>query len=104
MKLCPRLFIERLLIRNDIHVQVSQLDQPVRQALFAQNEILPMVHAAHHDFGHAADPGVFRDLLRRINPVDRGDLGPQLFRQTQVAPQPFDVFSRQLLCLRRLNK
>ena len=63
-----------------------------------------MIHAPHHNFRYAADTGVFGDLYRWIGTVYRCNLSAQLFRQTQVASQPFDVFAGQLFGFRRLYK
>lgn len=63
-----------------------------------------MIHAPHDDFRDTADPGVLRDLFRRVRAIDGGDLCAQLFRQAQVAPQAFDILSGQLLGLRCLDK
>ena len=103
-ELSKGLFIERLAVRNDIHIQVRPLDQPVGQTFLPDPGVLPVIHAPHDDFRDTADPGVLRDLFRRVRTIDGGDLCAQLFRQAQVAPQAFDILSGQLLGLRCLDK
>ena len=76
-----RLFIERLLVGNDVNIQVRQLNQPVGKAFFLHKRALPVIDAPHHNFGHAADAGVLGNLYRRINAIYGGDLRTQLFRQ-----------------------
>ena len=76
-----RLFIERLLVGNDVNIQVRQLNQPVGKTFFLHKRALPVIDAPHHNFGHAADAGVLGNLYRRINAIYGGDLRTQLFRQ-----------------------
>ena len=55
-----------------------------------------MVCAPQHDFCDAAYLGIFGDLHSRVVPIHGGDPRSQLFSQTHIVPQAFQVFALQI--------
>ena len=99
------LFIQRLRVGDDVYIHIfGKLRQLVGQAFSSEQQVLTMVGAPEHDFRHAADFGVFRNLHRRILAVDGGYLSAHLFGEPQVVPQPFQVFTFQLPGFRRFHE
>ena len=88
-----RLFIQRLVIRNDVYIQIRQFNQAVSQALFSRNGVLLMIDATHYDFCYAADASIFRNLHGGVRSIDRRNLRTQLLRETQIATQTLEVFA-----------
>ena len=93
MKLSKRLFIQRLVIRNNVYIQICQFNQAIRQTLFPCNRVLLMVDAPHNDFCHAADTGIFRNLYGGFRSIYRRNLCAQLLRETQITTQALQVFA-----------
>ena len=96
--------VQRLMIGDDIDIQIRQFDQTVCQGFFARPRIGPVVHTPHHDLGNARNPGILRNLDRRVCTADGCDLRTQLFCQTQIAAQPLNIFPRKFFCVRRFHK
>ena len=92
------------LVRDDIEVQVGrQLIEPVHQVFGGGEAPLPGAPAQNH-LGDTTDPGVLRDLYRRVIPIGRGNAGAQLLGQVDMIPQAFPVLLRLGGKVRRLHK
>ena len=81
------------MVRDNIDIQIRQLNQAICQAFFPCDRILLVVNAPHDNLCHTTDPGIFCNLHSRICTIYGRNLGPQLLCQTQVIAQPLDILA-----------